>query len=106
MQLDIDDSSPVRRSEVRRYIEREISRRLSPFADRIETVRIRLGELAPSEPTRTLCGIAVALASRDEAPGTWVLARADHDDACHAVDRAVERIAEAVSEKITPRAQE
>ncbi len=105
MQLDIDGSSVVRRSMVRRHIEREIARRLGPFAHRIGTVRIRLRERALSEPTRTFCGIGVTLEPRDEFD-PWVLARAEDDDACLAVDRAVERVAKTLSEKIARRDQE
>ena len=100
MHLDIDGSSVVRRPAVRHHVESEIARQLSRFADRISAIRIRLRERAPSEPTRAMCGIALALDAREGAPGTWVLGRAEDDDATRAVDRALERVARTVSEEI------
>lgn len=43
---------------------------------------------------------------RDEASAAWVLARAEDDDACRAVSRAVERVAKAVGEEIARRDRE
>ncbi len=99
MQREIDGSSVVRKPAIRRHIEQEIARRLGPYAQRIGTVRIRVRERAPSEPTRMFCGIGVTFDRCDE-PGGWVLARVEDDDACRAVDRAVQRVAKTVSERI------
>ncbi len=106
MRLDIDGSSLVRRSSIRRHIEHEIWRLLGPFAGRIGTVRLRLRERAPSEPTRAFCGIGVTLEPPDEASGAWLLARAEADDVGVAVERAVERVAKAVGEEVGRREQE
>lgn len=100
MRLDIEGGNLTRRTLIRRHIEGEISRCLAAFAHRIGTVRIRLRERAPSEATRVLCGIGVTFDPRDEASAAWVLARAEDDDACGAVSRAVERVAKAVGEEI------
>ena len=106
MHLDIDDSSLVRQPAVRRHLELEIARRLGGFAGRIDTIRVRLRERAPSEPTRTMCGMAVSLEPRDGAPGACVLARAEDDDACRAVDRTIQRVATSLGEEFTRRDRE
>lgn len=106
MRLDIDGSSVVRRPAVRQHIERAVSRALSAFAARIGTIRIRLSERPPSEDTRALCGVAVTLAPHDEPASAWVLARAEDDDPCRAVDRAVERVAKTLGEAIARRDRE
>ncbi len=100
MRLDIDGSSVVHRPAIRRHIERAVLRGLGAFMARIGTVRIRLRERAASEATRALCGIAVTLEPRDEPASGWVLARAEDDDACRAVDRAVDRVAKTLDEQI------
>jgi hypothetical protein len=106
MRLDIDGSSVVRRPAVRRHIEGAVSRGLGAFTGRIATIRIRLCERAPTEATRALCGIAVTLEPPDERASAWVLARAEDDDTCRAVDRAVERVAKTLGEEIARRDRE
>ena len=106
MELDIDGSSLVRRLTVHRHIETEASRRLAPFADRIGAVRVRLRERASTTPTRALCGIGVTLEPRDAAAGAWVLGRAEDDDPCAAVDRALGHIVKALGEEILRRDRE
>ncbi len=106
MRVDINGSNLARRAVIRRHIDGEISRSLAPFAHRIGIVRIRLRERAPSEATRVLCGIGVTLEPRDLASAAWVLARAEDDDACRAVSRAAERVANAVGEEIARRDRE
>jgi len=107
MHVDIDGSGLARRFAVRRYVEGEVGRRLSPFADRIDVVRVRLVERAPSAPTRTFCGIAVTLEPcGDENAGAWALGRAEEDDAIVAIDRALDRVANSVSEEFARRDRE
>lgn len=106
MRLDIEGGDLARRACIQRHIEREMSRRLATFARRIATVRIRLRERASSEATRILCGIGVTLEPRDEATAAWLIARAEDDDACESVSRAVERVAKAVGEEIARRDRE
>ncbi len=103
MQLDIDGPALVAGTEVRQRIEREIARRLGPFAGRIRAVTVRLGGQAPSQPPRTLCGIAVSLEPCDECAPARVLARAEDDDTYRAVDCAAVRAAGAVDDELARR---
>ncbi len=95
MTLDIQGPDLLLTPVLRRYVEHQALLALAPFGNRVKAARIRIRR-RPGETGATVCGIGVNLDPDVESSRSWVLSRAEDEEAYRAVDRAVDRIALAV----------
>jgi ribosome-associated translation inhibitor RaiA len=100
MEVDIKGIGPLASPKIHQYAERQVLLELAKYGDRVLEVKVRLNERDRSAPTRTHCGIAVRLETKDRGEPGWALARADHDDVYDAIDRALERAGLAVGSQL------
>lgn len=99
MRWDLQGSAVAQHPWVRRHVEQRLLFELARYGDRVDTVRMRVTERAPSADHSYHCGIAITVA-HDDGSTRPVLARAEGDDVLRLVDTVLARASSLVGGEI------